>query len=176
MLYCQNMTSHCIKLLSMMPSHCMRNGWTPTNMPPTCFCGKRFSVEHALSCSRGGFPSVRHNEIRDIAATLCTEVCNDFCMESDLQPLMSDQLRGSSANQQDDARLDISATGVWGGRFKKSYFDVRVLNPLAPTNRNWGSSCMHKLMSEKRIEWMSSEWEKLSPLPSLHLSSQPLEV
>ena len=81
----------------------LRYGWTPTNMPPTCVCGKRFSVEHALSCSGGGFPSVRHNEIRDITATLLTEVCNDVCVEPDLQPLMSDQLRGVLANQQDGA-------------------------------------------------------------------------
>ena len=36
----------------------LRYGWTPTNMPPTCVCGKRFGVEHALSSSRGEFPSV----------------------------------------------------------------------------------------------------------------------
>ena len=113
-------------------------------MPPTCVCGKSFSVEHAPSCSRGGFPSVRHNEIRYTTATLFTEVCNDVCVEPDLQPLMSDHLRGASANQQDCARLDISANGVWGGRFEKTYFDIRDLNPLAPTNRNRGSSGMYR--------------------------------
>ena len=29
----------------------------------------KFTIEHALSCSRGGFPSIRHNEIRDIKLT-----------------------------------------------------------------------------------------------------------
>ena len=43
---------------------------------------------------------------------------------------MSDQLRGASANQQYGARLNISANGVWGERFEKTYFDVRVINPL----------------------------------------------
>ena len=52
-------------------------GWLPNNMPSTCDCGKQFSVDHALSCSKGGFPSIRHNEIRDITATLLTEVCHD---------------------------------------------------------------------------------------------------
>ena len=57
----------------------LRYGWTPSNMPPT-------SVEHALSCARGGFPSIRHNEIRDITASLLTEVCHDVSVEPHLQP------------------------------------------------------------------------------------------
>ena len=71
----------------------LRYGWLPKNMPNTCDCGKHFSVEHALSCAKGGFPSIRHNEIRDITATLLTEVCHDVCVEPDLQPVAADQLK-----------------------------------------------------------------------------------
>ena len=39
-----------------------------------CACGSKSSVEHALSCAKGGLPSIRHNEIRDVTATLLTEV------------------------------------------------------------------------------------------------------
>ena len=42
----------------------LRYGWLPSNIPSTCTCGKSFTVEHALSCPLGGFPSIRHNEIR----------------------------------------------------------------------------------------------------------------
>ena len=34
----------------------LRYGWTPSEMPSTCTCGSKFSVENALSCARGGFP------------------------------------------------------------------------------------------------------------------------
>ena len=51
----------------------LRYGWLPNNMPSTCDCGKHFTVEHALSCAKGGFPSITHNEIRDITVTLPTE-------------------------------------------------------------------------------------------------------
>ena len=122
----------------------LRYGWVPNNMPSTCDCGKHFSVEHALSCARGGFPTIRHNEVRDITATLLTEVCHNVCVEPDLQPVTSNQLDGATANRQDGARLDISANGVWGGRFEKTYFDVRVINPHAPSNRNQGLSGMYK--------------------------------
>ena len=91
-----------------------------------------FNVEYALSCPKGGFPTIRHNEIRDITASLLTEVCTEVCVEPELQPATPDQLNGASANSRDGARLDVSANGVWGGRYQKTFFDVRVFNPLAP--------------------------------------------
>ena len=48
----------------------LRYGWQPANIPSTCACGKEFTVEHVLSCAKGGFPSIRHNEIRDVSAQL----------------------------------------------------------------------------------------------------------
>ena len=39
------------------------------------------------------------------------------------------------ANCQDGARLDVLANGVWGGRFEKTYFDVRVLQLTERTSR-----------------------------------------
>ncbi len=114
----------------------LRYGWTPADMPLKCECGNNLSVEHAMSCARGGFPSIRHNEIRDLTATLLTEVCNNVCTEPELQPVSQEALRGASANRQDGARLDIAANGFWGGTFERTYFDVRVFNPLAPSNRH----------------------------------------
>ena len=43
----------------------------------SCVCDKKFSADHAFSCLHGGFPSVRHNEVREITADLLTE----FVME-----------------------------------------------------------------------------------------------
>ena len=110
----------------------LRYGWTPDRLPAKCACGSTFSVEHALSCAKGGFPSIRHNEIRDLTATLLTEVCHDVCIEPELQPVTNEVLTGSTANSQAGARLDIAANGVWGGTFEKTYFDVRVFNSTPP--------------------------------------------
>ncbi len=114
----------------------LRYGWPPTNTPTNCDCGKAFTVEHALSCPKGGFPILRHNEIRDLTATLLSEVCNDVRVEPELQRITEEQLAYATSNTQDGARLDISANGVWGGRFEKTYFDVRVFNPHAPSNKH----------------------------------------
>ena len=45
----------------------LRYNWQPLRAPSFCACGtsSKFSVEHAISCPKGGFPSIRHNEIRD---------------------------------------------------------------------------------------------------------------
>ena len=32
----------------------LRYGWTPDKLPSKCTCGVSFSVEHALSCPKGG--------------------------------------------------------------------------------------------------------------------------
>ena len=65
----------------------LRYGWQPLNVPTTCSCGKSFTLDHVLSCAKGGFPSIRHNEIRDVTATLLSEVCHDVATEPHLQPL-----------------------------------------------------------------------------------------
>ena len=53
---------------------CLRFGWRPERLPEKCVCGTSLTVEHALTCSRGGFSFLRHSEIRDISAKLLTEV------------------------------------------------------------------------------------------------------
>ena len=39
-----------------------------------------------------------------------------------------------TSNNEDGARLDVSAPGFWGDRHEHAFFDVRVFNPLAPSN------------------------------------------
>ena len=48
----------------------LRYGWTPSRIPMDCACGNTFTLEHALSCPRGGFPTICHNEIWDVTASL----------------------------------------------------------------------------------------------------------
>ena len=80
-----------------------------------------FTVEHSLSCPRGGF---RHHEIRDITANLLTEVCHDAMIEAKLQPLTGEVLNGATSNSANGAKLDIRVNGLWGGRFERTFLDV----------------------------------------------------
>ena len=129
----------------------LRYGWPIAKTPSACVCGAGFKVDHLLSCQRGGFPSLRHNEVRDITATLLTEVCSDVMVEPDLQEITTEQLPLRSANTTEGARLDIAANGVWGGRRERMYADVRVFNPLAPSNRQMTlDKCFLKHEKEKK--------------------------
>ena len=115
---------------------CLRYGWHPPRLPSHCVCGNQFNVEHALSCPRGGFPSIRHNEIRDITASLMSEVCHAVGTEPCLQPVNGEQFTHRTANREEGARLDIVAQNFWNRDRQSAFFDVRVFNPYAPTYRN----------------------------------------
>ena len=129
----------------------LRYGWSFSNLQSKCDCGSDFTVEHVLSCAKGGFPCIRHNEIRDLTANLLTEVCNEVCIEPSLQPTTPDQLSGATTNSQDGTRLDISANGVWVGRFEKTFFDVRVFSPHASSSYgNQTPVCYKKHEREKK--------------------------
>ena len=112
---------------------CLRYGWHPPHLPSHCTCSKQFTVEHALSCPRGGFPSICHNVIRDITADLLSEVC--VGTEPSLQPVTGEQLH-RTANREDSARLDVVAESFWGRDRQCAFFDVRVFNPFAQSYQN----------------------------------------
>jgi len=44
----------------------LRYGWLPSHIPTQCACGTSFTIDHPLSYPKGGFPSIRHNEVRDL--------------------------------------------------------------------------------------------------------------
>lgn len=113
----------------------LRYGWRPSNMAMTCVCGKSNDVQHALSCRVGGLPIHRHNDIRDLSASLISEVCTNTEIEPTLQPLTGERLDRRSANAQDEARLDIRCRGFWQSG-EDAFFDIRVFNPFAASNQN----------------------------------------
>ena len=130
---------------------CLRYGWHPSHLPAKCVCGMQFSIEHAMSCPRGGFPSIRHNEVRDITADLFSEVCHNVGIEPGLQPVTEEPLRHRTANREDGARLDVVVESFWGRDRQRAFFDVRVFNPFAPTYLNTSlPQCYHRHEQEKR--------------------------
>ena len=70
-----------------------------------------------------------------------------------LQPLSGESLSGASAITEDGARLDIAANGFWGGRYERTYLDVRVFNPLyiAPSNRQQSLAATYRKHERVKI-------------------------
>ena len=83
----------------------LRYGWHPSYLLTECTCGKKFTVDHAFSCLYGGFPSLRHNEVRDITTQLLCETCHNVSVEPELQPLSGEQFTHGTANVEDGARF-----------------------------------------------------------------------
>jgi len=55
-----------------------------------------------------GLPSLRHNEVRDLTATLLAEVCSQVCVEPELQLVSNpDDFSFATSSTQEGARLDM---------------------------------------------------------------------
>ena len=72
-------------------------------------------------------------------------------IEPSLQPLSYRRILNHRSSNTEGARLDVCAQGFWGNRHQRPLFDVRVLNPLAPSNcRSSLASTYRKHESLKR--------------------------
>ena len=96
-----------------------------------------------MTCKRGGFRILRHNEIRDMTAKLLSEVCHNVATEPPLQPLSGETFTHRSANVSAEARLDIKARSFWNST-QDAYFDVRVFHPNAPCHRSRDLAAVYK--------------------------------
>ena len=98
----------------------LRYGWPLPYLPQQCPCGSAYNVDHALTCRLGGFPTLRHNQLRNFTANLLKEVCNNISTEPVLQPLSGEHLT-HPGNNRADARLDIKANGFWRNNNKTAF-------------------------------------------------------
>ena len=57
---------------------------------------------------KGGFVTIRHNQVRNITASLLNEICNDVQTQS----LPGEHFDAKTASKHEDAQLDISDFGV----------------------------------------------------------------
>ena len=83
-----------------------------------------------MVCRYGGYLSLRHNEIRDLTANLLKETCANVTIEPGLQPVTGEVLP-RSANQDDEARVEIKAKGFWSQGSQEIFLNVRVFYPFA---------------------------------------------
>ena len=58
-------------------SLCLRYNLLLPNLPSYCACGEIFTVNHALSCKKGGFIAQRHDTIRDLLTSHLSKVCKN---------------------------------------------------------------------------------------------------
>ena len=64
-----------------------------------------------------------------------SDVCFDIEIEPKLQSLQGEKFVNNSTTTDEDARLDVKTNGLWGSRFSRTFFDVKIFNPHAKTSR-----------------------------------------
>ena len=142
----------------------LRYRWTRKYLPSTFPCGKRFDVDHAMSCMKGGFVHRRHDDVRDLFASLLKDVCHDAEVGPDLQPLTGEVLV-SSANSSDEARLDVSACGFWQ-RENVHFLMLGFLTRLKRITLTRNLTRLSRAMRTRKSDTTTSELLKSSRAPS----------
>ena len=61
-------------------------------------------------------------------------MCHNVATEPNPDPLEGEQFCSAATATVNGARLDIAASGFWGGRFERTFFDVQVFNPNVQSN------------------------------------------
>ena len=87
---------------------CLRYNFALKLVARTCVCGELYTVNHCMTCKKGGYVILRHNSLRDLFAEILEEVCSDVQIEPPLLPLTGEKLPHGS-NTTPGARLDVSA-------------------------------------------------------------------
>ncbi len=127
---------------------CLRYGIDPPKLPSKCDgCGVPFTLEHALCCSKGGHPIIRHNDLCKEWHALCAQALTPSAVTD--EPLIHSCQQANSANanrRSDDSahtqpattppetRGDVAAHGFWS-RHNTTIFDVRIVHVEAPSYR-----------------------------------------
>ena len=103
-------------------------------MPKICACSKPNSINHVVSCAKGGFTDMRYNQIWDIEAKLMEEVCKVVRIEPRLSPLTGETFRLRSTNTQPDWTYQQGAYGTtWRKPYSMSGCSVTATSPtVAP--------------------------------------------
>ncbi len=101
-----------------------------SHLPGVCACGKLYSLDHSQVCKLGGFIHMRHDDPKDLFASLCGEVFKDVEIEPPLQPLPGEKMVHKSANKEDEARSDVRVRGFWS-KGRNAFFEFRVSYPYA---------------------------------------------
>ena len=101
-----------------------------------------------MSCKKGGFVTLRHNEVRDIVATLLSDVCKDVKLEPSLLTLNRDkQTMRKTGKTNNELRLDICARSFWARKHSLTLgFLIQTLE--FTQNRLWSNVGLERKRKE----------------------------
>ena len=122
---------------------CLRYNLPLPNLPSYCACGETFTVNHALSCKKGGFVAQRHDAIRDLLTSHISKVYRNVETKPLLQPLDNEVFNLQSTVTSREARLHMKAGGFWTPGLT-AFFDVRVTHVNSRSNQGKHTATIFK--------------------------------
>ena len=122
-----------LKKQEFRDSLCLRYNLPLPNLPSYCACGEMFTVNHALSCKKGGFVAQRHDTIQDLLTSHISKVCRNVETEPLLQPPDNEVFNLQSTVTSREGRLGMKAGGFWTTGV--TFFDVRVTHVNSRSNQ-----------------------------------------
>ena len=120
-------------------------------MLSTRCCSAKMDVQHAMSCKRGGFATIRHNDLRDLAADLLSNVYKDVEIEPKLLPVTGENCSNRTANLLTEAIFDIRSRGFWV-RGQEDYFN-NATHKMRKRKRSSTTTGFYKLSTETSPRW-----------------------
>ena len=88
---------------------CLCYGWPVAGLPHKCCCGSVFSIDHTRTCHKGGYPSIRHNEIQDVSSNFLSEVVPTFVLNQSFSLLVENPFNPGVPTH----RMKPSVTCLW---------------------------------------------------------------
>ncbi|KAG0711346.1 hypothetical protein GWK47_020786 [Chionoecetes opilio] len=128
----------------------LRYGWPVEGLPKTCVCGDPNNVDHTMTCKKGGFVCIRHDEVRDLTASMLREVCRDVTTGPTLLPMNGEHVLYRTSNTTNEARVDVSARGFWT-RGQRAFLDIRIFDPMAACHQRIPLEAAHQKNEREKI-------------------------
>jgi hypothetical protein len=117
----------------------LRLGLKPTALPARCDgCGDHFTIEHAMSCKKGGLILHRHNDLVTTWGQLCGQAHTPSSVSDEplIHPSRNVPMAGTHRTEPSpEIRGDLAVHGFWT-RGQTAIFDVRITDTDQPSNRN----------------------------------------
>ena len=133
---------------------CLRYHLHVPDLPPTCDCGKPYSIAHSQQCLTGGFVHARHNEVQKLFAHECSKGgFTDIELEPPLLPIEDEKIDSKRAKLMDGALSDVRVRGFWGNK-QNAFFEFRVFSPFASSYSNMTpAECYSRFESTRSAEY-----------------------
>jgi len=130
----------------------LRYGLRPRGLPERCDgCNEPFTVEHGLSCKKGGFVGQRHDDLCEELAHLCSMALTPSRISSEPEIFYGRELNAAQRTEGevlgDEARGDVGAHGFWK-RGRTTIFDVMICDTDA---KSYGNRTSKKVLESAAL-------------------------